>query len=76
MKKARALCTRDWLSSELTPFRSFGQPLWRDGAELAVRHASPRENAVLLIARAREIAEYEFDGCTFVFLVPLDPTLQ
>ncbi len=76
MKKARALCSRGWLSCELTSFRSRGQPLWRDDAQFAVRHANPGENAVLQIARAREIAEREFDGYTFVFLVPLDPTLQ
>ncbi len=76
MTKARALCTRDWLSSELTSFRSCGRPLWRDGVEFAVRHANPGENATLQIARAREVAEREFDGYVFVFLVPLDPTLQ
>jgi hypothetical protein len=76
MKKARALCTRDWLSSELMPFRSLGLPLWHDDVQFIVRPANPHENATLQIARTREIAEHEFDGYTFVFLVPLDPTLQ
>lgn len=76
MKTARALCTRDWLSSELMSFRSLGRPLWRDDGQFAVRQANPGETAVLQIARARKVAEREFDGYTFVFLVPLDPTLQ
>jgi hypothetical protein len=76
MRKARALCTRDWLSHELAPFRSRGRPLWHDASQFTVRPSTAREDAELRIARANEIFAHEFDGYTFVFLVPLDPALQ
>lgn len=73
LDKAKKLCRGEWLSGELKAYTSRGVPVWQDGAALSVRQASAKEAAEVEVARVREIADREYDGIVFAFLVPLDP---
>ena len=76
IEQAKELCSQAWFLEELGCYRSGGNPIWDGEAKLSLRRASLREAAELEVALRSERARGEFEGDVFVFLVPVDSSLQ
>jgi hypothetical protein len=76
IEQAKALCSEAWFLEELVSYRSCGNPIWDGEAKLSLRHAGVCETAELEVALRSEQKRHEYEGYVFVFLVPVDVTLQ